>query len=53
MVHPLVGLRGTQHIADNARVFSFELDAQDLASIDEVLAKSKGPTGDCYSFERG
>ena len=52
-MHPLVGLRGTQHIEDNARVFGFELDAQDLAAIDAVLSRSKGPTGDVYSFERG
>ena len=53
LVHPVVGLRGTKHIEDNSRVFAFELDAQDLASIDSVLAKAKGPAGDCYSFERG
>ena len=53
LVCPLVGLRGTNHIADNARVLSFELDDQDLASINEVLSKSKGPAGDIYSFERG
>ncbi len=53
VVQPLVGLRSTRHIADNARVFSFELDAADMATIDEVLSKSKGPVGDCYSFERG
>ncbi|KXZ52907.1 hypothetical protein GPECTOR_8g286 [Gonium pectorale] len=52
-VHPIVGLRGTAHLADNARVLSFSLDQADLAAIDAVLAKSTGPTGDCYSFERG
>ena len=39
---------------DNARVLSFSLDAEDLARLDEVLAKA--PTkqmGDIYSFERG
>ena len=49
---PLIGMRGVDHIIDNARVFSFELDDQDLASISEVLARSKGPSGDIYSFER-
>lgn len=52
MVCPLVGMRGVEHIADNARVFSFELDDQDLSSINEVLTRSKGPSGDIYSFER-
>mmetsp|Transcript_9801 Transcript_9801/g.24450 ORF Transcript_9801/g.24450 Transcript_9801/m.24450 type:complete len:372 (-) Transcript_9801:270-1385(-) len=51
-VHPIVGLRSTAHIADNARVLSLQLDAQDLASIDAVLSKARGPVGDIYSFER-
>lgn len=52
-VHPIVGLRSAAHIADNARVLSFSLTAQDLADIDQVLARAEGPKGDCYSFERG
>lgn len=52
-VRPLVGLRGVQHIEDNARVFSFTLSGDDMAKIDQVLARSSGPKGDVYSFERG
>jgi aryl-alcohol dehydrogenase-like predicted oxidoreductase len=43
-----------EHIADNARVFGFALDADDRASIDTVLAKSRdlmkliGDCGDEY-----
>lgn len=43
-----------QHIADNARVFGFALDAEDRASIDRVLTKSRdlmkliGDCGDEY-----
>ena len=43
-----------EHIADNARVFGFALDADDRASIDAVLAKSRdlmkliGDCGDEY-----
>jgi len=43
-----------QHITDNARVFGFELDSKDLASIDAVLAQSRdlmkliGDCGDEY-----
>jgi aryl-alcohol dehydrogenase-like predicted oxidoreductase len=43
-----------QHIADNARVFGFTLDAEDRASIDTVLTKSRdlikliGDCGDEY-----
>ena len=39
-----------QHIADNARVFGFTLDAGDHASVDAVLAKSRDLMrliGDC------
>jgi aryl-alcohol dehydrogenase-like predicted oxidoreductase len=39
-----------QHIADNARVFSFALDAEDRTSIEAVLAKSRDlmkAIGDC------
>ena len=43
-----------QHIADNARVFGFALDADDHAVIEPVLAKSRdlikliGDCGDEY-----
>jgi aryl-alcohol dehydrogenase-like predicted oxidoreductase len=52
-VFPIVGLRGSSHIDDNARVLGLVLDASDLLAIQGVLAKAKGPKGDCYSFERG
>jgi aryl-alcohol dehydrogenase-like predicted oxidoreductase len=52
----IIGARlGTaEHIADNARLFGFALDADDLASIEAVLAKSRdlmrliGDCGDEY-----
>ncbi|GLC37739.1 hypothetical protein PLESTB_001471900 [Pleodorina starrii] len=52
-VCPIVGLRGTSHIADNARTLAFSLEPQDLQAIEQVLVRAKGPRGDCYSFERG
>uniref|UniRef100_A0A383V713 NADP-dependent oxidoreductase domain-containing protein n=1 Tax=Tetradesmus obliquus TaxID=3088 RepID=A0A383V713_TETOB len=52
-VFPIVGMRSAVHIQDNVRVLSLQLDAADLAAIDEVLAKATGPAGDIYSFERG
>lgn len=52
-VFPIVGLRSATHIEDNARVLSLSLDEADLAAIDAVLCRSKGPGGDIYSFERG
>ena len=39
-----------EHIADNARVFNFVLDAEDRSGIDAVLAKSRDlmkVIGDC------
>jgi aryl-alcohol dehydrogenase-like predicted oxidoreductase len=52
----IVGARlgAAQHIADNARVFGFELDTRDHAAIETVLAKSRdlikliGDCGDEY-----
>jgi aryl-alcohol dehydrogenase-like predicted oxidoreductase len=39
-----------EHIADNERVFGFELDADDLADIEKVLLKARdlsNAIGDC------
>jgi diketogulonate reductase-like aldo/keto reductase len=39
-----------EHLADNARVFSFKLDAEDWARLDAVQAKSRDlfkVIGDC------
>lgn len=52
LVHPIVGMRGVDHIDDNARALSLKLDDADRAAIDEVLADAAGPAGDIYSFER-
>ncbi|KIZ03461.1 hypothetical protein MNEG_4503 [Monoraphidium neglectum] len=51
-VHPIIGLRGVEHIENNARALALTLDAADLAAISEVLAEAQGPAGDIYSFER-
>ena len=52
MAGAIVGARLgiAQHIADNARVFDFALDADDLAAIEPVLAESRDlmrVIGDC------
>lgn len=52
-VCPIVGMRSAQHIADNAKALSSSLDEQDVGLIQDVLGEAQGPTGDCYSFERG
>ncbi|KAL6749161.1 NADP-dependent oxidoreductase domain-containing protein [Haematococcus lacustris] len=51
-VHPIVGLRNTTHIQDNARTLSLMLDGDDMSAIADILARSAGPQGDIYSFER-
>lgn len=48
----IIGARNTDHLEDNLRVFSFELDSEDLASIEQIVKKSKGPKGDIYNLER-
>ena len=53
MVHPIIGMRGVEHIADNARVLGLKLDPADLDAIGSMLAKAKGPYGDVYRTERG
>ncbi|CAD7701771.1 unnamed protein product [Ostreobium quekettii] len=53
VVHPIVGLRNTSHILDNARVFGLVLDQEDFDAINGVLKEAAGPPGDIYSFERG
>lgn len=49
----IVGARNADHVADHRRLFSLNLDAEDLAAIQAVLDQGPQPTGDCYSWERG
>ena len=48
----IVGARSDAHQASNLRLFDFELDDDDLRSLDAVLAKSTGPAGDTFELER-
>jgi aryl-alcohol dehydrogenase-like predicted oxidoreductase len=48
----IVGVRHTRHLPDTLRLFSFELDEEDLATIEQVADKAEGPVGDVYSAER-
>lgn len=38
---------------DHQALFSFSLDGEDAAAIDEVLAAGRRSTSDCYQWERG
>lgn len=45
--------RNASHVPDHQALFSFALDADDLAVINQVLATGRQSKGDCYDFERG
>lgn len=49
----IMGARNAAHVDAHRRLFSFQLDGDDLARIGEVAAQGKRPTSDCYSWERG
>lgn len=49
----LVGVRNSEHIAENVRTHAFTLDQSDKTAIDAVLNKGRGPIGDVYGLERG
>jgi aryl-alcohol dehydrogenase-like predicted oxidoreductase len=49
----IIGARNASHVPDHQRLFSFELDSEDLSKIEGVLAETRQPTGDCYEWERG
>lgn len=47
-----IGARDVSHLQDNLRVFSFRLDEEDTALINQVLGKKVGPQGDVYGVDR-
>ena len=49
----ILGARNAAHVDDHRKMFTFELDTDDKAAIDAVLAEGKKPSADCYTFERG
>ncbi|MFM7346813.1 MAG: aldo/keto reductase [Tagaea sp.] len=48
----IVGARYAAHLDANLGMFRFRLDQADLAAIETVRAKRRGPGGDCYTLER-
>jgi len=48
----IVGARYARHLPKTLEVFSFELDAQDLGRIDQLLASAPGPQGPVFALER-
>ncbi|QSI30891.1 aldo/keto reductase [Variovorax sp. RKNM96] len=48
----IVGVRRGDHLADHLKVLSLQLDAEDIATLDTVLAQRQPPSGDVYAVER-
>ena len=48
----IVGARNAEHLDDTLPAFSLELDPEDRAAIDAVLAGRRGPEGDVYELEQ-
>lgn len=49
----LIGVRNQDHIEENVRTHSFVLQPDEIAAIDKVVEKRKGPKGDVWDIERG
>ena len=48
----IVGATSTRHLAENAAVFDFALDAEDHAAVAAVTSRRSGPAGDAFDLER-
>lgn len=48
----IVGARYADHLRDTLAVFGLQLDAQDHALLEPLLAAHPGPEGDTYTLER-
>ena len=48
----IVGVRNSHHVADNCKIFGFELSPEDEAAITAFLNGYPRLQGDCYTLER-
>lgn len=48
----IVGVRNSRHVADNDRLFEFELTEDELQAIRALLDSYPALEGDCYTLER-
>jgi len=48
----IVGARNAARLADNLRAFDLEMDAQDKAALERILARYPGATGPVFGLER-
>ena len=49
----LIGVRNQDHIDENVRTHAFELTQGEIDTINDVVKKRSGPTGDVWDLERG
>jgi aryl-alcohol dehydrogenase-like predicted oxidoreductase len=49
----LIGVRNQDHISENIRTHSFQLNQDEIFTIDKIVAKRRGPVGDVWDLERG
>lgn len=47
----IIGARTANRLAETLATFEFDLDQQDLATLDAVLCQRQGPTGTVYGIE--
>jgi aryl-alcohol dehydrogenase-like predicted oxidoreductase len=48
----IIGARDRKHLAENVALGALRLGPAEIAGIDAVLARSRGPLGDVYALER-
>lgn len=48
----IIGARTIAHLKSNLKVFTFNLDSDDVYRIETVLSQRKGPSGDVFDIER-
>ena len=48
----IVGARNASHVAANRAALELELEAEDVAAIETVASRGRGPRGDTYALER-
>lgn len=48
----MIGARSARHLRDNLRVFDLHLQPEDQETLDDFLARSRGPEGEPFDLER-
>jgi aryl-alcohol dehydrogenase-like predicted oxidoreductase len=48
----IIGARDSKFIAENSKLFQFQLNAEDYNAIESILSQCIGPAGDVFDLER-